>query len=369
MSQQISAYIRQNILGLVAIFIALGGVSWAASSLPKNSVTSKQLRNGQVKAADLAANSVTGPKVADGSLGGADIDEASLDLPPATAGGTAGGDLAGAYPNPVLAGNSVGGGEVANDSLTGDDILESGLDFGQLQARINGTCATGSAIGSVGAAGDVICRAFPGTLPPSGTAGGDLTGTYPNPFVGANTIDGANIVDTTRSVSLPLAGFFNCDQANAGPIDANSGNDTAPDFDVPADSRLALTWDTPGPSSDTDRVCTSVVVPADMVPAPGPTIRLTSIVGAAGDNDWGTSVLRQFPGALSVPGTPEDTVPSTQVAQNCDGGLVAGSAYVCSFSPTESFAPGDTLIIGVSRTGGTAPMRLYGVEFRYTAHS
>ena len=366
MSRQIHAYLRQNVLGLVAIFIALGGVSWAASSLPRNSVTSVQIRNGAVKGSDLAPNSVGGSKVPDGSLGGADIDEASLSLPPTTPGGAAGGDLTGAYPSPQIAANSVGGAEVANDSLAGADVLESGLDFTTLQARVSGTCSAGAAIGSIGTLGDVSCRSFPTTLPPSGSAGGDLLGTYPNPSIAGNAVDGGNILDTPRSVSLPLGAFLNCDQANAGLIDFASGNDTAPDFETPADNRLSLLWDT-GAAPDTDRVCTSVVIPQDMVQSPAPTIRLTGIAGAGGDNDWGTSVLRQFPGILSVPGGAEDTTAATQVNQNCDSGLTAGTAYTCSFTPVETLAPGDALIIGVSRTGGSNAMRLYGVEFRYTA--
>ena len=42
----------------MAVFIALGGVSYAAVALPKNSVGSKQLRAHSVKQGDLAAGSV-----------------------------------------------------------------------------------------------------------------------------------------------------------------------------------------------------------------------------------------------------------------------------------------------------------------------
>jgi hypothetical protein len=57
-----------NVLATLAIFIALGGVGYAATRLPKNSVGTKQIKR----------NAVIGAKVKNGSLGGADIDESSL---------------------------------------------------------------------------------------------------------------------------------------------------------------------------------------------------------------------------------------------------------------------------------------------------
>ncbi len=44
--------IRHNALALVAIFIALGGVAFAVTKAPKNSVVSKSIKDGQVKPRD-----------------------------------------------------------------------------------------------------------------------------------------------------------------------------------------------------------------------------------------------------------------------------------------------------------------------------
>lgn len=47
----------------LALFVALGGVSWAATTLPKNSVNSAAIRDAQVRGADLAPGSVGASKL------------------------------------------------------------------------------------------------------------------------------------------------------------------------------------------------------------------------------------------------------------------------------------------------------------------
>lgn len=67
-----------NVVASIALFVALGGASYAAIKLPANSVGPKQLK----------ANAVTGAKVKDGSLGREDF--AAEALPPAGAAGARG---------------------------------------------------------------------------------------------------------------------------------------------------------------------------------------------------------------------------------------------------------------------------------------
>jgi hypothetical protein len=67
MTGRVVRYLRNNVIGLVAIFIALAAGAYAAG-LPTDSVRSKQIKAGAVKNADLAENAVTSPKVANGSL-------------------------------------------------------------------------------------------------------------------------------------------------------------------------------------------------------------------------------------------------------------------------------------------------------------
>ncbi|MEA2144052.1 MAG: hypothetical protein QOI64_2482 [Solirubrobacteraceae bacterium] len=68
-----------NVTALTALVVALGGTSYAAISIPKNSITSAQIKKGAVAASDLRANAVTAAKVKDGSLKKADF--AATELP------------------------------------------------------------------------------------------------------------------------------------------------------------------------------------------------------------------------------------------------------------------------------------------------
>jgi len=114
-----------SVISLIALFAALGGGAYAAS-VKKNTVTSKSIKDGQVRSQD----------VADDGLTGTDIDESTLTLPPSGGGGgvadgagtgPAGGDLAGSYPNPTIKNDAVNGAKVADDSLDAADIDESTL--------------------------------------------------------------------------------------------------------------------------------------------------------------------------------------------------------------------------------------------------
>jgi len=58
-----------NLMATAAMFIALGGVSYAAMTLPKNSVGTSQLRNQAVSTAKIRDGAITGSKVDLSSLG------------------------------------------------------------------------------------------------------------------------------------------------------------------------------------------------------------------------------------------------------------------------------------------------------------
>jgi len=57
-----------NVMASIALFLALGGVSFAAATLPRNSVGTAQLRNGAVNGAKVAAHSLRAGDFARGQL-------------------------------------------------------------------------------------------------------------------------------------------------------------------------------------------------------------------------------------------------------------------------------------------------------------
>ena len=57
-----------NVTASVALFIALGGTSYAAATLTKDSVKTEQIKNGAIKTADIADDAVTSEKVKDKTL-------------------------------------------------------------------------------------------------------------------------------------------------------------------------------------------------------------------------------------------------------------------------------------------------------------
>jgi hypothetical protein len=63
-----------NVTSVLALTVSLGtGTAFAADKLPKNSVTSKSIKNGAVTGKDVKNASVTGKDVKDGSLSAADF--------------------------------------------------------------------------------------------------------------------------------------------------------------------------------------------------------------------------------------------------------------------------------------------------------
>jgi hypothetical protein len=70
--KRLIGHLRSNAIAYVALFVALGGTSYAALKIPKNSVGTKQLKS----------NAVTGPKVKNGSLQVLDFKSGQLQAGP-----------------------------------------------------------------------------------------------------------------------------------------------------------------------------------------------------------------------------------------------------------------------------------------------
>lgn len=70
------------VISTLALIIALGGTSYAAFSLPKNSVGPNQLENGAVAGPKIRNRAVTGSKIAKGAITGANVNLAALGTVP-----------------------------------------------------------------------------------------------------------------------------------------------------------------------------------------------------------------------------------------------------------------------------------------------
>jgi hypothetical protein len=82
-TNRITKHLRfSNVIACVALFVALGGASYAAVTLPANSVGAKQLQKKAVSASKIKRNAVTSGKVKDGSLHAGDFKSGELPAGP-----------------------------------------------------------------------------------------------------------------------------------------------------------------------------------------------------------------------------------------------------------------------------------------------
>jgi len=121
MARKLGTHIKSNLVGYLALFVALGGTSYAAIKLPAGSVGTKQLQS----------NAVTSGKVKNRSLRVTDLAPGTLRRGPRGAQGPAGpaGSLAGSLPSgkTVRGRWAVGG---TNPDTAPGDITSDAFSFG-----------------------------------------------------------------------------------------------------------------------------------------------------------------------------------------------------------------------------------------------
>jgi hypothetical protein len=99
----VATYLKRHHVALLALFVALGGTSYAAARLPANSVGSKQLQNRAVTYKKIAPATRKRLRGLRGHAG-----PAGSQGPAGLATALAGGDLVGSFPDPKLRAGSVG---------------------------------------------------------------------------------------------------------------------------------------------------------------------------------------------------------------------------------------------------------------------
>ena len=121
----IRSHLVGNAIGYLALFVALGGTSYAVATgsidsreIKNNSVSSKDLRNNSVRGGDVRNRTITGRDVRAGAIGGAQVNEATLAKVPSAAAADRAGDAA------TLGG--LGAGAFARANPAGTVVLANG---------------------------------------------------------------------------------------------------------------------------------------------------------------------------------------------------------------------------------------------------
>lgn len=221
------------VISSVALFMSLGGVGYAAISIPDNSVGTNQLRDNAVTANKIRNQAVTYKKIRPGAVG-------------------------------IVRANT-----------------------GQLQVRVSGTCATGTAIGTINQVGKVTCNnALPsefGTTNNSATLGAGATAiTSVSLPAGASYLAFANpSVTVTPDATAPA-------QHDTVQCTLSVGSNTATraiTFDTPATTATAQTASFPlqatGPSGTSSVACTSTTTGGGAAPKIGVTSAINAIQTAS----------------------------------------------------------------------------------------
>jgi hypothetical protein len=123
------SYLRRHYIGLLALCVVLTGTAYAAS-LPKDSVGTRQLKDGAVSAAKIKRNAVSSPKVRNRSLRAKDFKAGQLPRGPKGPKGDKGdqGDAGATALEPLASGRTIRGAVGGDFHAYTNEAADFGID-------------------------------------------------------------------------------------------------------------------------------------------------------------------------------------------------------------------------------------------------